>query len=139
MWLIGGTILFLILLSVFDIQKRKMPVSLLLFGSICSLSCAVYFILDKQRTLAEHTAALVPGVLVLLLAFASRKIGYGDGWLLLILGLLLGQRDCMNVFLTSVFLAGCTGLVMLLFRKGKKTIPYVPFLAISVALLQIKK
>jgi len=137
MWM--AMIIFLSILSIYDIRSRQIPVALLLVGSTFAVLYAVLNIFGQKGTLVECAAALVPGVILLLLAFLTQKIGYADGWLVAIMGLLLGYHQCVEVFFISLFLSGITGLVLLTIKKasGKTKIPYVPFITIALMLAKI--
>lgn len=135
MWIIMEV--YLIVLSIFDIRSRQIPTALLLLGSVPAVFHAALTLFGHERTPAEYAAALVPGVILLLLAFVTGKIGYGDGWVIAIIGLLLGYRSGMTVFFISLFLSGMAGILLLLLRKvnSKSTIPYIPFVTIAVVLV----
>lgn len=70
-----------------------------------------------------------PWLGILLLAFGyftDEQIGYGDGWLILALGMWISSVRLLEVFLESLALS----VIWAVFRK-KKEIPLVPFLAVS--------
>jgi len=80
---------------------------------------------------AELAAGLIPGVLVLLLAFVTgESIGTGDGLMLCVLGLFCGWRQCMAVFGMALVLSALLAIVLLVCRRaGRKTeLPFLPSL-----------
>ena len=68
--------------------------------------------------------SLWPGMTLLLLAAASgEKIGYGDGWLILGMGMWCSAEEIVSVLLMGCVL--CTGAGIL---RKEKELPFVPFL-----------
>ena len=79
----------------------------------------------------ELVIGLIPGVLLLVLAFATREsIGTGDGLVLCILGLFCGWRHCLAIFGMALVLSAILSIVLLVCRKaGRKTeLPFLPSL-----------
>ncbi len=71
-----------------------------------------------------HTPQPVPGCLLLLLGYISREqIGYGDGWLMLSLGMWLDLTELLWMLFAGTGLGGLYG-----FLFHKKELPLVPFL-----------
>ena len=75
-------------------------------------------------------ADLLPGAICLLMARATHQgIGYGDAMLILVCGLSVGWRACIELVLSAFFLAGIAAFVLLIKYRGQKTeLPFVPFL-----------
>ena len=78
------------------------------------------------------------GVAVGLLFFGISKVtkeavGYGDSWLVTILGMYLGGRRLLEVILTATVLAGIFSLIFCVFQgwDRKRSIPFVPFLTVA--------
>ena len=79
----------------------------------------------------ELVIGLIPGVLLLVIAFATREsIGTGDGLVLCILGLFCGWRRCLAIFSMALVLSAILSIVLLVCRKaGRKTeLPFLPSL-----------
>lgn len=111
MWVLGH----LLYLSAEDIREQQISLMLLLelggTGLLYALS-------------SGHIPQLLPGFALLYLGFVSREqIGYGDGWLMLVLGMWL---DLENLLWMILFGMGFGVLYAFLFRK--KELPLVPFL-----------
>jgi len=90
--------------------------------------------LEGRQHMAEVLPAIFPGLLVLLLAFATRGgIGEGDGMLLLAIGIFLGGAGVWQVFLCALFFAGGYALYLFIIKKkGRKyEIAFVPFLLLA--------
>lgn len=126
-WLLLGTA------CVFDLIYKKIPLLLIISGGVVGVIETVI----GGEGVRELLYALIPGVLLLITSFFSgEKVGYGDGMLLLALGLLEGARACLGDLLIGLFLVSFFGLILFIFRKKGKgiTVPFVPFLLVAHAL-----
>lgn len=134
-------IMFLCVLSYFDIKYRAIPKRFLIFGSAIGSCCAGYCILNQTSFIWQYLLACIPGLIFILTAILTQKIGLGDGWLLLILGAILKYNYCLTVFVISMFLVSGYSIIQLLIirKKQQSTIPYVPFLTMAMILCLICK
>ena len=73
---------------------------------------------------------MLPGIVLLLVAVATKKAGWADGVVLLLLGLLWGARECTVSFALSLFAISIVSLILLALRKVDRNarLPYLPFL-----------
>ncbi|MBS4982409.1 MAG: prepilin peptidase [Lachnospiraceae bacterium] len=130
MWTVEAisVLLFLIICTVIDLRKRSLPTWLLWAGSLGIL-------LISLRNCGFNVFPLIKGAVPgVFLGFLSKitgeAVGYGDVWIILLLGIYLGIWDtvtlvCIAFFLCSVVAAGC--LIRKKFRRDTR-IPFVPFL-----------
>ena len=110
-WVMGH----LLLLSLQDIRDRELSFAVLLEFLGTGLICAFF---------TGTEVCLWPGMTFLLLAAASgEKIGYGDGWLILGMGMWCPAEEIVSVLLMGCVL--CTGAGIL---RKEKELPFVPFL-----------
>lgn len=82
--------------------------------------------------------AVLPGLFLLILAwFTKESIGYGDGISVLLLGGMVGLRNCIWVLGISLLLLSLVGLVLLVIKRvdRKTKIPYLPFLLVAEGML----
>ena len=84
-------------------------------------------------SLWELLKALLPGILLLVIAKATEKAGTADGIILMILGGLEGYINCLYISLGGLTLAALTAGMLLIFKKVKRNtkIPFVPFLTMG--------
>lgn len=117
---------WLLVSSVMDIRTRRLPVWLLIVGSVLSAAAILY----QKSGYLEMVWGVMPGLLLLAIAFTTRKAGYGDGIVLSCLGMMLGGEKSLLLFGLSSFLLALCSLVLLVFRKvGRNTgMPFLPFL-----------
>lgn len=125
-----GTLLFLLFSSFLDIRKREISIPVtLLFG----LAGVVYSV-RTGRTMTDYLIPLGIGILILVGSVLTRgQVGMGDGWMLLALGCML-RMECyiQMACIGMLFAAAYSGVLMLVFRKNRKTeLPLVPFLLLG--------
>ena len=123
--------IYLIILSVMDIKRRKLKLTVLLSG--------VLFIPAGVLCRTEIPAAfLLAGGAVGTVFLAVSKVteeafGYGDSVLILIMGGFLGFWDILSVLMAAFLLAAAfSGIMLVRKRFSRKTaFPFVPFLMIA--------
>lgn len=119
--------IFLFIESIRDIRKRE--ISMISVGIFGVLGIVLQLISDASNWYSMLAGALV-GVVVLLSAkITCEKIGYGDGWLLVVTGIYLGFRYNLFLFAIALFLSAVVSMVLMVFKKvnRKSAIPFIPF------------
>ena len=117
--------------SVLDLKRRVIPIYLLLL-----MSAAVFFIalFDKEVSLWYRLAGASLGVIFFGISkFTKEAVGYGDSWIILLLGIALGIFEVLQVLFTASLVAAVVGLLYLWIRQWKRsaTLPFVPFLTLA--------
>ncbi len=135
--MITGSLALLTMLvaAIQDFMRKEISIWIIVFGGLLSLVSCCFYIIGGNGRPAEVLLAVIPGVVVLVLAFVSREgIGYGDGLLIFALGPVFGLRSIMFGLVIAFFLSGIvSGILLVVKRAGKKfTIPFVPFLAFGM-------
>lgn len=128
-------IIYFVVLSVWDIRKKGFPVSVLLLGLGASL---IYGILRQDGMVIF--LGIVPGMLLILMGFLTReKVGYGDGILVIIIGLVLGWPGSFLVYVIAQFGVLFFAVFLLLAKRSARDvkIPFAPFLTVGLVLYQI--
>ena len=127
--------------GIFDVKSKKIPFVVLGAGGIWSVVGLVIKAAEIgiSQTLLFVLTAIVPGAILVVLSFLTeKKIGYGDGIVLMILGCMEGVGTAFLVFCTGLFLQSLFAVGLLIVKKADKQscIPFVPFLlAARIALL----
>lgn len=117
-----------------DGKNKKLSMSYLWIGLVLGLG---FLILDMEQgnmSLEQGMLRLLPGILFLLYGkITGEKIGYGDGFMLIILGGCLTYPKLWYVWCVALFLIVFWAGYLLCVRKaGKNTrIPFLPFLWIA--------
>lgn len=130
MWKEVITILWLAVLSVCDIKRKRVPLWLLWAGMIFAAAISLYGGIKGEINILQLCKSLIPGTVLLILAGATEKAGYGDGIIVMVLGLVAGYEICLYTLVAGlVFIALFSG-GLLIAKKAKRNtkIPFVPFL-----------
>ena len=120
----------LMIISILDIRTRKIPIWLLIAGGVCVTPALAAQWSRGVGGCVDILKGMLPGVLLLGMGLGTKKVGYGDGVVMLFLGMALGGGKSWMLLGISLFLTAGVSLVLLALRKagGKTTIPYLPFL-----------
>lgn len=124
---------WLLVLSVMDIKKKSVPLWLLGIGVV---NTAVILLTEGLSSGLDGwllCRSLFPGAMFLVTAAATDKAGYGDGIVLLMLGLMSGSEICLLALTAGLFLIAVFSGALLALRKVKRNsrIPFLPFLAVG--------
>ena len=133
MWAVGRISIFLLLVicTIIDLRKRTLPVGLLSAGSIVILIISLW---KYEFDFFPMMKGMIPGIILGAISRVTREaVGYGDVWIVFLIGSYLGVWDtvtvvCSAFFLCSIVASGC--LVWKKFRRDTR-IPFVPFLAVA--------
>ena len=124
-----AAIIFILISTIFDIKRKEIPIILLVIFGIASIVLAAK-VENQNWQLVIYS--LIPGAAMLALSLCtSESIGYGDGFVVLVLGVLLGISKCLSCVFLGFFLSSVYSLFLLVLKKvnGKSRFPYMPFLA----------
>lgn len=117
-----------------DLLKRKIRNSYLYLGGIGGVVYKFVSMAADISILKDWFWSLVPGMLLLLIAKVTReKIGYGDGWVVLILGNFLSITEVWYVLQMAMFIVITVSLILLCSKKvtAEYQIPFLPFLWVA--------
>ncbi len=122
--------IILIIQSYWDLRYKQVPFAVTL------VAAGIGFLLSVigQRDCLHVLCAFWPGVVCLGIGKVTEQaIGYGDGLLLLAMGLYISCEDILAVGMMAVMISGMVAIVCLIFRKrrGKDTLPFVPFILMA--------
>lgn len=124
-------LLYLGILAGLDVRKRQ--ISLALTG-VLFLAGVGWQILVEHTSWLEWLLSLLPGAGFLILSFVSREqVGYGDGLLLLTVGIWLGFGQTFGVVTLGLVLCSVLCGVLLMKKKMRRqdSVPLVPFLLLG--------
>lgn len=126
---------YLCVLSAIDIRFRKLPVWMLGAGIGGAI---IYQIFWSELPIVLSVAGGVTGILFLLCSKVTREaVGFGDGILILALGIYMGFWNELYLLVISFTLAAGFAMVVLVFKKFRRKtgFPFVPFLCIGYFLM----
>lgn len=118
----------LAVLAVQDYRKRKLSLVVL----TVLLIAAVCFRAYGGESISGWILSILPGVMFFLISYITREgIGYGDSYVILILGVYFGVWDTVGIcFVAVFFMAFLSGIGMMMWNwKKTKRLPFLPFLA----------
>ncbi len=127
-------LLLLTLSAMEDLRHMKIYMPPLYAGLGVGLFLAI---LGDSELFLYRMAGMLPGAILLLLAFFSKEaIGFGDALLFLVLGLWMGLWEGMLLLMGSLVLAALAGICLCFRRKsGKLAFPFVPFVLLAYVLM----
>ena len=134
MWVEILLFLFLAVCAVFDGLRKQIPLAVVWLGMLTAICLRLTGIMGEEGVTAA-LLSLIPGAGFFLLSFLTReKVGYGDGWVLLMIGLFSGFSRCFLILLIGLLLESMVAVVLLLLKKVKrdKEIPFSPFLRLGM-------
>lgn len=135
-WQWGAIGAFLLVGSVQDLKYKALtPIICAVWAGLV----LVAVVLSKSNPITCGLG-LIPGLLVIICAFASRQaIGYGDGLVIVILGAALGIEKGFCITVMAFLLAAMVALFLLAIKRTdyKQELPFVPFLALSFLIMGV--
>lgn len=137
MWIEFVLFLFLAVCAVFDGLYKQIPLVVVWLGMFAAVCLQIYGAMG-EISMFTVAVSLLPGAGFFLLSFFSReKVGYGDGWVLLMIGLFLGVYQCFLILLVGLLAESAVAIVLLAFRKVQRDreIPFSPFLLLGLGVV----
>lgn len=133
MWKEAVTAVWLVPLSIMDTRSKKVPVWMLWIGAVAAAGALLYEGISGGLNVWQVCQALIPGLILLAVAFATGKAGQADGIILMLLGIFMGYEGCVAASLGGLFLISLfSGILLMLHRVKRDTkIPFVPFLTMG--------
>lgn len=125
-----GTLIFLLFSSFLDIRKREISIPVTLMFGLTGVAYSI----KTGRTMTDYLIPAAIGIFILACSILTRgQVGMGDGWLLMALGCMMRMESYIQMACIGMLLAAaCSGVLLLVFRKSRKTeIPLVPFLLLG--------
>lgn len=123
----------LIIGAVMDWKEKRISVKLLV---LTSLVIGIFSLVCQNVEPVSRLFGAGVGIFAFFISRITKEaIGYGDDWLILLLGIYLGGGKILLLLLWASLLAGLVSLGFLCKKKWRKdiTIPFVPFLAVAYA------
>lgn len=127
MWII----VFLVICTILDIKTRSLPVWFMIVGNIAAV---VFRLFNWNQRPGLWLGGMAIGLIFLLVSkWTKEGFGYGDSWMILILGISLGLWDILLLLGIALTCSGVLACVLLI--KGgwsrKISFPFIPFLMLG--------
>lgn len=117
--------------------KREIPLVVVWFGIITVVVLCLQGVIGEESFFMVALSVL-PGLLFWLISFVTReKVGYGDGWVLIMIGLFVGMRKCFLILLIGLVAESVIVLILLAVQRisRDRRIPFVPFLLFGMGVV----
>lgn len=137
MWIEIVLFLFLAVCAVFDGFSRQVPLAVVWLGMLTAVCLHISGVMGETSFMAA-ALSLIPGAGFFLLSFLTEeKVGYGDGWVLLMIGLFTGIYRCFLILLLGLLAESLVAVVLLAIGKVKRDreIPFLPFLLLGMGVV----
>lgn len=123
--------------AVCDGMNREIPLVAVWLGMIAAIVLHIQG-LAGDRSWTALALSVLPGVMFWMLSFVTgEKVGYGDGWMLVMIGLFTGLWKCFLILLVGLVSESLLVLILLAVRKISKDrqIPFAPFLLFGMGVV----
>nr|WP_308648513.1 prepilin peptidase [uncultured Agathobacter sp.] len=129
-------IIILGVICVFDIKRKKIPVYMLI---ILAAAGIISNFTIGEFDIEKRIIAMLPGMILLIVSMITKQqIGYGDGLIILIMGLYIDIDDILSIVLSSFLLSSIAAIILMTVFKKKKNfeMAFSPFLLIGYGLVK---
>lgn len=134
MWIEILLFVLLAVCAIFDGLKKEIPLAVVWLGIVVAVVLHIRGDMGDE-TWAAVLLSMIPGAAFWMLSLITgEKVGYGDGWVLLMIGLFTGLGRCFMILLVGLMLESTLILVLLALRKisTDRTVPFAPFLVLGM-------
>ena len=122
----------LLLTAVIDFRFRRIPVYMLAFLNLLAVVWQLYRFVGQKGDMGTLIGGIGVGAVFFLVSrFTEEGVGYGDSWVILILGIYLGLWEVLEVLAGTCLLLAAVSIICLAVKRmsRRRTLPFVPFLA----------
>lgn len=137
MWVEILLFVFLGICAVYDGVERKIPLVVVWLGIIAAIVLHVQG-RGGNGTWQAAAASVIPGVAFWMLSFITgEKVGYGDGWMLIMIGLFMGLWQCFLILMVGLISSSLVVLILLAAGKASRDyqLPFAPFLLFGMGVV----
>ena len=133
MWIEIILFLLLTLCAIWDGIKKEIPLPVVWLGIATAVIIHAVGIIGGTW-LSVGISVLPAGIFWIISLITREKIGYGDGWVLLMIGLYVGFMKCVLILMAALVLESIILLVLLVIGKIHKDeeVAFVPFLLLGL-------
>lgn len=121
----------LIILGAIDFITKRLPFPVIGLWGVLAVFIQVY---QGNLFCQTRLIAIIPGILLFVLArVTGEKIGYGDAWVLLIMGIYMDADKLLAAGMIAISISGIAALILITFCKKKMNyeMPFIPFLLVG--------
>ena len=128
-------LIVLLFTAVEDIRKKDIPSYVVYICGAVSAFFTCYMVLIKTESVTTYLLSLIPGLVLLAIAFLTREgIGYGDGLIILSVGPMFGLYEVVFGLFVAFTLSSLFSITLLAIKKlkGGSRIPFIPFITLGL-------
>ncbi|MCL2050567.1 MAG: prepilin peptidase [Lachnospiraceae bacterium] len=121
-------LIFLFLSTLFDIKSKKIPLQLIIIFGLTIIGISLQY---GRFNSWEILVRIMPGIFLLLISFVTKEaIGYGDGIVILLIGLGMDIQVMVSFIMIAFLLSAIVSIIILIKKKGDRQtrLPFMPFL-----------
>lgn len=121
-------LIFLAVISWQDIREKRISVPILVMAGCAGTGIQLF---EKSVGLGSWLGGVLLGAVMLGVAFVTEEaLGFGDGWLILVMGMFLGLGGSLACMLMAFGASALAGGILMTFKRVKRgyRIPFAPFL-----------
>lgn len=137
MWVEILLFLLLAICAVCDGLEKKIPLAVVWIGIAVAIALQMQEI-SGEKSWVSITLSVLPGAIFWMLSLITgEKVGYGDGWMLIMIGLFTGLWRCFLILLVGLVSESLVVLTLLAFRRisRDRQIPFAPFLLFGMGVV----
>jgi len=133
-------LVYMIILSFFDLRERRIPIIALFAGVIATFVYIVFTVFcdnSYSESFAQILFGTIPGILLSTIAITTKRAGIADGILLILLGMLTDYRRGIQVLCFSIIIMALFSIILLVLHRIEKNskLPYIPFITIAFLII----
>ena len=129
-------VIFLGIIAIVDMATQRIP--LIILGFMAAVGG--YIVCRDEKELQLLLFAIIPGIVLLLIAFLTKQqIGYGDAVVIMLMGLFVNVDVICSALIMALMIAGIFAVIMVAMKKAdrKKQIAFTPFLLLGYGLMGV--
>ena len=124
-------LIFLIICSISDIKSKKIYVK---WWVVFSVAGVVESILLDTNWVIKILFGILPGLLLYIFSIVSKgEIGKGDSFVVMCIGVTIGIRKSLEIFILGLFFTVIISLPYLFYKRKnwRLRVPFIPFLLMA--------
>lgn len=137
MWVEILLFFLLAICAVCDGLEKKIPLAVVWIGIVVAIVMKVQGMPGEWSWLSI-TLSVLPGIIFWILSLITdEKVGYGDGWILIMIGSFMGLWRCFLILLIGLVSESLVVLILMVFRRisRDRQIPFAPFLLFGMGVV----
>ncbi len=118
--------------SISDLKSKRIILSVTALIGALGL---IWQLVQPTRDYFDFLSGIVIGIIVIVISkITNGAVGYGDGLVLVMCGIWLGNKNNLLLCSIGIILAGIWAIILIVFFRKKKDyeIPFVPFLFLGL-------